>query len=180
MACNKGKIMKTRILTIMFFSVGLLSCNKTKDNSRVVLKEEPINQNITESDISKLSYLEFGLDSKTKDSIEVWKKYFELEELISNIKKGDLSYFKENKVDIIAFLKEFKETIPTSVNTNSVNARITALETKFLKLEDLSNLSSTTKEELRKSIKEFLESFSNLNLQMNKKFEKDSQDIEQP
>ena len=91
-----------------------------------------------------------------------------------------MSYFKDNNEAITKLVKELKEKIPDTLNTPSVDARITSLETKIYKLESLYNLSTTSKDELSLLIKEFLESVSNLNLQMNKKLEKDSQIIETP
>ena len=54
------------------------------------------------------------------------------------------------------------------------------METKFLKLESLVNLSTTSKTELIANIQDFLIAFSNLNLQMNKKIENDNIIIERP
>jgi len=55
-----------------------------------------------------------------------------------------------------------------------------ALETKIYKLESAISLSNTTTKTLMSSIKEVLVSFSNLNLQMNKKIERESQKIKKP
>jgi len=154
-----------------------LSCNQKKENDVPVQVTVPTKK-LTESDISKLKYLDYGLDVKTEKAVESWEKYKELDEIINKVKKGNLSFFKDNNEAIQKFLKEFKEKIPDTINTPSVVARITALETKLCKLEGINSLSTTTKEELSYTIKEFLEAFSNLNLQMNKKLEKDSQVID--
>jgi hypothetical protein len=54
------------------------------------------------------------------------------------------------------------------------------IETTFLKLEGLASLSSAKKEDLLIIIKDVLVSYTNLVFQMNKKFEKESQNIEKP
>jgi RecG-like helicase len=171
--------MKTPFLSIICLLFLMVSCNQKKESTEPITVTVPTKK-ITESDISKLKFLEYGLDTKTEKEIESWEKYKELEDITAKLKKGDLTFFKDNNEAIKTFLKEFKEKIPDTLNTPSVEARIIALETKLYKLESASNLSTTTKEELRFTIKEFLESISNLNLQMNKKLEKDSQDLQIP
>ena len=100
--------------------------------------------------------------------------------MVTKLKKGDLSYFKDNSEAIATFVKDLKGKVPDTINTSSVQARLTAFETKLYKLESVYNLPAYTKDELKTAIKEFLESLSNLNLQINKKLEKDSQHIEKP
>ena len=173
--------MKTPIIIGFCLTILLFSCNNnSKGTDAGQTLKEPVSKSLTEKDISKLKYVEYVLDDKTGKVIEKWLKYKDLEDIIQNVKKGDLSYFNDNKKAIKTFLTEFKKDIPDTINTPSVNARITALETKLYKLESLSNLETTTKQELGETIKEFLQAYSNLNLQMNKKLENDSQHIEKP
>ncbi len=173
--------MKKYFIVTFCLSMFYFSCNNTqKDTTNEKTFKQPVSKSFSEKDISNLKYVEYTLDVKTKKAIEDWIKYNDLKEIVQNVKKGDLSYFKDNNKAIKTFLKEFKKTIPDTVNTPSIMARITALETKLYKLESVTNLQTTTKKELGSTIKEFLESVSNLNLQMNKKLEKDSQYIEKP
>ena len=162
-------------------SLALLSCqNTSKETTAEQSHQEPVSKSLSEKDISKLKYTEYSLDVKTKNAIKDWLKYKDLEDLVENVKKGDLSYFNDNKKGIQTLFGDLTKTIPATVNTPSVTARITAFETKLYKLESLANLQTTSKQELGEAIKEFLQAFSNLNFQMNKKLEKDSQQIERP
>jgi len=172
--------MDNLLLRFFLITLFLFSCKQKTNNNTAISKSEQSSSLITESDISKLKLLEYELDSKSENLIQSWEQYNELVSIISKLEKGNLLFFKNNKEVTTAFLKDLKEKIPDTVNTPSVSARIIALETKFLKLESCYNLSTTSKGELLQNIKEFLESFSNLNLQMNKKLEKDSQSIENP
>ncbi|WP_188649683.1 hypothetical protein [Yeosuana aromativorans] len=173
--------MKTSLIIGICLSMSLLSChNASKKNNTEQTFQEPVSKSLSEKDISKLKYVEYTLDVKTENAIKDWLKYKDLEDVVENVKKGDLSYFNDNKKGIQTFLVELSKTIPDTVNTPSVTARITAFETKLYKLESLANLQTTTKQELGETIREFLEAFSNLNFQMNKKLEKDSQQIERP
>ena len=172
--------MKSVLTSMVFIILILFSCNQKKKNNTDYSKETYVSTKITGNDISKLKYIEFSLDSKAEKIVENWEGYSELESIVIKIKKGDLSYFKENGEAIATFVKALKEKVPDTINTASVQARITALETKLYKLESLYNLSNYTKDDLKATITEFLESLSNLNLQINKKLEKDSQHIEKP
>lgn len=171
--------MNIKFLSILILFILFFSCKKNQDNDDITNNGV---ENIKEKDLSKLDYIEFALDSRTEKVIEEddWLEYYQLQEVITNVKKGDLTFFNDNDDAIKTLLKDLKEKIPGKINYPPTIARITALETKLYKLESLSNLSTTSKQELSLIIKEFLESFSNLNLQMNKKIEKDSRKIEKP
>ena len=172
--------MRNKILFVISLFILCFSCKKTQENTSADTTEQSNSQEITEKDISNIKYVEYALDSKTEDTIEDWVEYSQLQDIITDIKKGDLSFFNDNKTVIKLLLKELKSNMPEQVNSASISARILVLETKLYKLESLSNLSTTSKEELLDVIKEFLVSFSNLNLQMNKKIEFDSRSIEKP
>jgi len=173
--------MNIKFLTILSLIFMFLSCKNIDNNTDIVEHKEESNK-IKEKDLSKLDYIEFALDSRTKKVIEEanWVQYNQLQDVITNVKKGDLSFFDDNDEAINTLLKDLKNKVPAAVRYPPTLARITALETKLYKLESLSNLITTSKQELKDSIKEFLEAFSNLNLQMNKKLEKDSRIIEKP
>jgi hypothetical protein len=174
--------MMIRFLSILGLITILFSCKETTENTAPDEMREPVTKKISETDISKIDYTEYVLDPKTKSVVDSWVKYQELNDVIENVKKGDLSYFHDNDRENIIrnFFIALKKAIPDTLNKPAISARILVLETKTWKLESLSNLSTTTEEELNQTIKEFLVSFSNLNLQMNKKLEKDSQNIERP
>jgi hypothetical protein len=158
-----------------------VSCKKTDQPTTEQSDAAPKSQIITEKDISKLSYLDFGLDDRVLPIIESWDEFNQLQDIIENIKKGDLSYFKiDAKKNLNTLVSDINNTIPEALNTPSIQARILVVETKLYKTESLSNLSSIKKQELLEALKELLESYSNLCFQMNKKLENDSQSIERP
>lgn len=174
--------MMIRFSYILALTILLFSCKETEEKNATDAAEIPITKKISESDISNIDYTEYILDAKTETAIEDWLKYQEFNVVVENVKQGDLSYFHDNdRANIIRnFFIALKKAIPDTINTPAILSRILVLETKTWKLESLSNLSTTTEGELNQTIKEFLVSFSNLNLQMNKKLEKDSQQIEKP
>jgi len=172
--------MNIKYLAALSLFVIFFSCKQKEETNLEDNKDSTTISGITEKDISKLNYIEFTLDEKTKKAIEDWNEYKELQIIVTNVKKADFSYFDNDEDPIKELIKNAKQTIPSIVNTDPTLARITVLETKLYKLESASLLLSTSKKEHLESIKEFLESFSNLNFQMNKKIEKDNNKIEKP
>ena len=171
--------MRIKVLSILSLIVLLVSCKKTQETPTDNIEEQQT-QDITEQDIAKLKFIDYALDSKTDEAIKDWKEYFELQDVITNVKKADLIFFNDNEENVKLLAKKLKENIPSTLNSEPVLARMLVLETKIFKLESLSNLSTTSKEELLNTIKEFLVAFSNLNFQMNKKIEFDNRSIEKP
>lgn len=171
--------MRITVLWALSLLFLLPSCNNQAKNSTEQVEQKD-DQEITSQDIAKLKYTDYGLDDKTHSAVEDWAQYTELEVVVNEVKTGDLTFFDDNEKAIKLLLKELKKDIPEAVNASSILARVLVFETKLYKLESLSNLDTTSKEELLETIKEFLISFSNLNLQMNKKLEFDTRTIQKP
>ncbi|WP_027138250.1 hypothetical protein [Gaetbulibacter saemankumensis] len=171
--------MTKSIFKALLILITVFSCNQ-KQTATTTDETQNNSQEITEKDLSKLKYTEFNLDINTEKLITNWAEYYQIKDAVGNIKKGDLSYFNDNEKGVKNVLRDFRKNIPEGVNTEAILARISAFETKLLKLQSLANLSTTKKAELISSIKEFLIAFSNLNLQMNKKAEADKTTIEKP
>ncbi|RED50679.1 hypothetical protein [Seonamhaeicola aphaedonensis] len=157
----------------------LFSCKNSNENEGNLTTKKD-NQEITEKDISNIDYIEFLLDEKTEKHTNNWLEYKQIQEIISNIKKGDLTFLYDNRAVVDSTLTELKLYIPEPLNSPSISARINAFETKMLKLESIYNLNTTKNDELLEALKDFFIAFSNLNLQMNKKVEFDNLDIQKP
>ncbi|APY10768.1 hypothetical protein BWZ22_05710 [Seonamhaeicola sp. S2-3] len=164
----------TLCLFVVVFSCKQNQGNDTNDNA------ENENKELTEKEISEIDYVDFLLDEKTETIIANWVEYSQLEGVIFEIKKADLGFFHDNRETIKTTLSDLRKNIPEAIKSPSIEARISAFETQFLKLESLSNLSTTTKDELLSTVKDLLVAFSNLNLQMNKKVEFDNLNIQKP
>lgn len=172
--------MNLKVLAVFSLIILLVSCKKTQDTEATNSTEKELSQDLTEQEISKLKYTEYILDPKTEDIIKDWKEYYQFQDIITSVKKGDLSFFYNNDEEVKLLVKNLKANIPAQINSASISARLLVLETKLLKLESLSNLSTTSKEKLLNTIKEFFVAYSNINFQMNKKVEFDNRNIEKP
>ncbi|WP_298531555.1 hypothetical protein [uncultured Algibacter sp.] len=172
--------MRFKILTLLSLILLFSSCKKNAENNKVAPLKEGNAQGISERNIMDLDYIEYALDQKVDTIVQDWDEYTQIQDVIDEVKTTDLSFFNDNEKAIKLLLKDLKVNIPEPLKAASIEARLLVVETKLYKLESLSNLSSTSKEELLSTIEEFLVAFSNLNLQMNKKIEFDTRVIEKP
>lgn len=171
-----------KIFIPFLFLLFFLSCNSKTTNEAIIVEETVAidSSKITTKDIAKLEYTDFALSNLSKSKTINWQKFNELTDKIETLKTGDLSFFKDDKSILIGFLNDLKNEIPESLNTPAILVRLSVIETTFLKLEGLATLRSAKKEALLIVIKDVLVSYTNLVFQMNKKFEKESQNIEKP
>lgn len=143
----------------------------TKQAKAYVLKTE---------DIENLDYTDFVLSDASQKAVIDWPKFQDLQTHIELLKKADLTFFKTEKKIMEEFIVEIKNEQPENVKTPAIRSRITVLETNLLHLQDLANLDNIKKNELLSAVEELLIADANLKLQINKKFEKESQQIQLP
>ncbi|MFD2551639.1 hypothetical protein ACFSQP_07415 [Bizionia sediminis] len=163
------------LLVLCMVSCTDLPTEKTTEPTEVATPDL-----VSKADIAALKYVGFTADNKVQQAIANWTKYKELQSIITDVKMGNLSFFKSNQEILATLNAEVKSTIPATINSPFVMARLIALETKMFKLESEMNLANPSKARILASVKELLEAFSNLNLQMNKQIEKESQRIQKP
>ncbi|MEY8849335.1 hypothetical protein AB9K26_10990 [Psychroserpens sp. XS_ASV72] len=160
-----------------------LACNdgnNTTENKKNDDVAESESTTISKKDIQSLKFTDYGLSFKAKDKVSNWQKYQELTNQIGFLKQADLSFYSSDVSLITTFLNDFKIEIPKELATNEILARITVLETKTLSLNSVLSLDNISKNEKLQAVKELLVSYSNLNLQINKKLEFDSNNISKP
>ena len=168
----------SKVFTV-FIVCLLVSCGNKQQQSEVITHEKDVFK-IKKTDLETLNYIDFDLDSKSKRKIPDWIKYDELLEKISELKNADLSYFKSDKKVVEALVLELATTVPEVINTDAINARILIVQNMYFKLNSTINLSTSTRDEIIKDMKDLFEAFSNLNYQINKKFERDTRNIFKP
>ena len=172
--------MSIRFFGILSICFLMFCCNDATQNTTEIVNDEAVVKSsiLTEADISKFKYIEFALDRKVEVIAESWPPYSRLKMTIENIKKADFSFFVDDNQATFELIKDLRKTIPDTLKNDAVLSRIKIIETMFYKLDEASKFSNISKSELTKIVKDVLVSFSNLNFQLNKKLEKDSQNIE--
>lgn len=171
--------MKHIAFWLSFFVV--LGCkSKTEQTTTDASDQEKKSQRITSKDIENLKYTNYVLSAQAKEAVLNWQSYQELMLQFDYMKKADLSFFAGDTKEISIFLNDLKAGIPETISTPAIKERLIALETKLLKLHSTLKLSNSSKIDTLDNIRELLIASSNLHLQINKKFELDSQVIEDP
>jgi len=172
-----------KIRSIFYLSLILflsIDCSDTRSAKQESAEETSTVQDITPKTIEDFRYNDYVLSAESDDAVSIWGEFIELSTQINYLKKADLTFFKQEEETLKAFLKEFKENIPESLNTNPIKARILVLETRLLKLHNDLTLDNISKEEQLKSLKNLLEAKSNLNFVINKKLEFEATDVGRP
>lgn len=173
--------MRFNLLFCSLLCVILVSCKTDTQNAEIeTVTDKQQSKVITIKDIENLKYNDYGLSNDAKKTVNDWQKYQELNTQIEYLKSADLSFLKSDISLIMAFINDFQAEIPNAANTNEINSRITALETKMLKLNSLLVLDNISKNQQLEGLKEVFVAFSNLNLQINKKLEFEANNILKP
>ena len=159
----------------------ILGCkSETEPTINNLSDKEKDSEKITAKDIDNLKYTDYILSPEAKEAVIYWQRYQELTMQIDYLRQADFSFFGGKNEILTNFLKDLRSDMPLNVATPAIKERLIALETKLLKLHSTLKLSNAKKAEILNNIKELLVATSNLHLQMNKKFELESQVIEDP
>lgn len=164
------------LLSLLIF----MGCKSEPKIDEAISEDQEKTYVVTAADIEKLDYIDYILSPDSHNALLDWQKFQDLQTQMELVKTGDLSFFKVEKQIMEEFISEFKSEQPTVVTTPAIRSRITVLETALLRLQDLANLDNIKKEDLLESIKQLLVADVNLKLQINRKFEKEAQQIQLP
>jgi hypothetical protein len=173
--------MRILLIALSSFCFVITSCKRDKVSEVIIETQEQIDAKlISQKDIEAIRYDDYELSPDAQKAVIDWQKLNELKTQIDLLKKGDLTYFSGDALLIKTLIKELRTEMPQQLQTNEILARITALDTKTQKLNSFLGLLNNNKNEKIKVIKEFLITISNLNLQINKKFEFDKNNVLKP
>lgn len=169
--------MKAGLVVLNIVFVMLVSCGD--DKGKIIdTDSETMDQKIVISSkaIENFDYTDYALSAEADKAIADWKEYQELAIQINYLKKADLSFFNGEKKLLKTFIGEFRSNIPDQLRSNPIVSRTVIIETTLLKLNENLTIANIDEQVKLLGIKEVLESFSNLNYQINKKLERDIYD----
>lgn len=173
--------MRIVLFACLSFCLVMTNCKGDNVSEKTEETQDQIDaRTISQTDIEALRYTEFELSSDSKKAVADWQKFQELQIQTSALKKGDLIFFEMERLLFTTFFSELITEMPTPLQTNEISARLTALNTKAQKLNSLLRLANIEKAERLQAIKEYLITVSNLNLQINKKFEFEKNNVLRP
>lgn len=167
------------VMTIFLMSFFLNCGDKNSENlESETLEANQQKKTISVSVIENLKYQDYILSGDSEKEVRDWSKFQELSTQISFLKQADVSFFTSEKDTLKVFLDSLKSNVPEIINNNAVNARILALETKLLKLNNDLLLENYNVDYKIQSIKELLIANSNLIYVINRKIDFDKIDRE--
>lgn len=164
------------LLSILIF----IGCQSEPKKEVSIPETQTENRSVSAADIAKLQYTEFVLGPDGAEAVLDWPKYQELLQHITLLKTADFSFFEVKNEDMATFISGLKDEQPESVKTPAIRSRLTVLETNLLRLRSLVNRRNLEKNELLEALEELFIADANLKLQINKKFEKQTQQIQLP
>ncbi|TCK67696.1 hypothetical protein DFQ05_1476 [Winogradskyella wandonensis] len=174
-------MMNIKYLFILLGLFVLMACgDKMEANQNPDSEKKSSKKEISVGAIEHFKYNDYILSSDAEREVREWPRFQELETQISFLKKADVTFFTAEKDTLKAFMDSLRVSVPKIINTTPVNARITALETKLLKLNNDLTLDNYSAENKLSSIKDLLIANSNLIFVINKKLEFDKNDVGRP
>ena len=169
------RIILTSVLLLVFL---ILSCKKKETISANKNQTTFNSQVISLDDIKALGVKEEPLDKMVKDSVFThWKSYQEILTQTTYVRQADLAFFESDLKGISELIKPFTDSIPNCFNTKGIASRSKAVASYIYKMHSTLKLKSLSKTERLGVVKSYLESVSNLNYQLNKKFEYDQYNV---
>lgn len=167
--------MKIKHVVLNIVIVLLVSCGNDRGTIEAT-KTRAQEVIITAKAIENFSYTDYALSADAEATLASWEKYQELATQIEYLKKADLSFFNGEKEILKKFVEEFRASIPEELSSNPIISRVVIIETMLLKLNENLTIDNIEEQVKLAGIKEVLESFSNLNYQINKKLDRDVYD----
>jgi len=172
-----------RLKMLFFLTLGLLLFHCNEDNvsqDKAETQTEIDARTISSADVEAIVYTEFNLSADAQKAVTDWQKYKDLKVQVENLKKPDFSFFADERTSLLIFINDLKTEMPNAIKTKPILARFTAFDTKLQKFNSILRLNTSTKTEKLEGIQEFFISFSNLNLQINKKLEFEKNNVSRP
>ncbi len=166
-----------RNLLFLFISLLLIGCNQNKST------EPDTGQNMQDSLVFSqnlnLPNTQVRLLPEAQALTSGWLAYITAESEIENFKKYSVKEVTANSRPIAEIMLSLKETIPDSLKSNAVKARVGVLYTKAKVLEQLSNKRNVNPSEINEVAQQIPVEWNNLKIQLNELFLKTLEQFEQ-
>lgn len=166
-----------RNLLFLFILLLLIGCNQNKNPAPDT--GQKMEDSIAFSQTLNLPNMEVRLLPEAKAMTSVWLAYITAESEIENFKKYSVKEVAANSRPIAEIMLSLKETIPDSLKSNAVKARVGVLYTKAKVLEQLSNKRNVNPSEINEVAQQIPVEWNNLKIQLNELFLKTLEQFEQ-
>lgn len=176
----KVKAIVTNIVCLLILAIHFQCKGADEENKADAQENTTITQKITSKDISQIKYTEYALSDLAKEKTSDWIKFNLLSTEIENLKKGDYSFFVDDKTILKGFIDGLISETPELLKVSSIMVRISVIETALYKLEETSSFSNMDNQTVLNNIEDLLIAHNHLLLQINKRAERESRQIVKP
>lgn len=166
-----------RNLLFLLISLLLWGCNQ--NNAPEPDNGKKIEDSIAFSQELKQPNMEIRLLPEAKAITSSWLAYITAESEMENFSKYSVQEVAANSRPIAEIMLSLKETIPDSLKSNAVQARVGVLYTKAKVLEQLANKRNVNPEEINEVAQQIPVEWNNLKIQLNELFLKTLEQFEQ-
>lgn len=162
---------------ISFLSLMLfLSCKSDQNTVSNIETTIANNSPVTELKSSTKNSVILEIDDAALAELDQWTSFFMLQKEIEKLEKNIANGFQENEKRIETYFKDLKLNAPEIFNTNTTWARLKVLETELYLYNEIFN-AQESQELIKTARQNILSAYQNLVRQINKIYEKSTQNI---
>lgn len=126
----------------------------------------------------KLDYPDYALEPQAKDYALKWVEYITAQNEIRKLENTSISQVQNNAGAIAQIMEALKNSVPDSLRSVAVEARLNVVNTKAQLLKQYSGRQEPNAADIEQTIRELHLEFNNLKLQMNEIFLKTLEEFE--
>lgn len=159
------RIMRHLTVLLLVLSWLAYSCSK---QSQTADSDKNTTDKLVKVDKKNIANIGVSLHPDTKKEIQNWKEYQLVDAIITNFYAISNAEALSNSQELNSLVTNLRDSIHIEKHkTPAIKARINILQNECLRLEDMSNISAISPEEVTATIKRVLDAFSGLNAKLN-------------
>lgn len=163
-----------KLILLLLISVSI-SCKNDKNTEDTVGKAD---DTTAFQKKLKLDYPDFALEPKAREYALAWVEYITAQNEIRKLDNSTINEVKNNAVAIAQIMESLKNSVPDSLKSVAVEARLNVVNTKAQLLKQYSGRQEPNAEDIAQTTKDLHLEFNNLKLQMNEIFLKSLEEFE--
>lgn len=160
---------------IIISVIILVGCNRSKGSD--ANSDEEIDTSAFAQQL-EITNEEVVLLPEAREHVVTWVNYITAQNEIDNLRGASVNQVIENARPLSQIMKSLQTSVPDSLQSTAVNARINVLVTKTQVLEQLAARRNKNAEKIAQTASEIPDDFNNFKLQLNELFLKSLEDFE--
>ena len=155
---------------------AMISCKTDQDADKMA--ENKVDTTAFQKKLS-IEGPDYKLEPEARDYALKWIEYITAQNEIKNLENATINDVKNNAGAIAQIMESLKNSLPDSLRSTAVEARLNVVNTKAQLLKQYSGRQEPDAEDIAETSRELHLEFNNLKLQMNEIFLKSLEDFEE-